>query len=63
MAYWKNAELYKQSLQSDLDIDQTDKYKTEFVTIKSVDGTNLRLVILYRLMDMTEFICLECRSD
>lgn len=22
---------------------QTDKYKTEFVTIKSVDGTNLRL--------------------
>ena len=43
VAYWKNAELYKQSLQSDLDIDQTDKYKTEFVTIKSVDGTNLRL--------------------
>ena len=30
-------------MQSDWDIDQTDKYKTEFVTIKSVDGTNLRL--------------------
>ena len=43
VAYWKNAELYKQSLQNDLDIDQTDNYKTEFVTIKSADGINLRL--------------------
>lgn len=43
IAYWDNAELYKQSLQTDLDIDSTDNYKTEFVTIKSPDGNNLRL--------------------
>ncbi len=43
VAYWKNAELYTQSLETDLNIDTTGTYKTEFVTIKSTNGTDLRL--------------------
>lgn len=43
VAYWNNAKLYTQSLETDLDIDATDIYQTEFVTIKSTDGTDLRL--------------------
>lgn len=40
---WRNADLYDASLQTDIDFDADDIYKTEFVTIKSTDGTNLRL--------------------
>jgi hypothetical protein len=43
--YWKNASLYTESLQLDAaDLNAEDsKYKTEFVTILSKDGTNLKM--------------------
>jgi hypothetical protein len=43
--YWENASLYTKSLQLDAaDLNAEDsKYKTEFVTILSNDGTNLRM--------------------
>lgn len=51
VGYWKNAELYTASLQTELDLDDQDygsetkinRYKTEFVTIRAKDGSSLRL--------------------
>lgn len=40
---WAYASLYNASLQTHLDLDVTDRYNTEFVTIKSTNTTRLRL--------------------
>jgi hypothetical protein len=41
--YWSNASLYEQSLLTAADLDSSGTYKTEFVTIISNDGTDLRM--------------------
>ena len=40
---WAYASLYQDSLQTNVDLDVTDRYQTEFVTIKSTDTSHLRL--------------------
>ena len=41
--FWNNAELYEPSLQTKAELDLTGKYKTEFITMLSKDGTDLRM--------------------
>lgn len=40
---WSNADIYRGSYTTDKDFDASDAYKTEYVTILSTDGTDLRM--------------------
>lgn len=59
---WNNAELYESSLQTDLNLStedyggdtKEDRYKSVFVTIRSKDGTSLRLQGLTDIYDSIE---------